>query len=429
VLILAIDTSTRRVGAALGSQQGVVAAIELGGATSDGPPRHAEQLVPAIEHLVRTTGLPLRQLSAIAVAVGPGMFTGLRVGVTTAKVMAQALRIPVIPIPSLDLVAYPLRHASGKVVIPLLDARRNELYYARYRPVPGGLQRESEYELATPQDLLGAIDAAGDSVVVAGDGALRFREPFELNDRCEIAGPQLRRPEPGRAGRARVGPVRARGFRVARRRGYRCTSGAATPRSRTTGGRRSGTTASAPRRARSARRRHAPAAPARRAADRGPGRAAPWTSSLFLSELALRSSRAYFVARVGRDVVGYGGLMMTLDDGHITTLAVDPRWHRHKIGTRLLLALAREAITRGATGLTLEVRLSNLGAQALYRRFGFEPVGVRKGYYVETKEDALIMWAHEVDQPEYLRVLDAAERKIPGCDRGGAARDLGEDGG
>jgi ribosomal-protein-alanine N-acetyltransferase len=140
----------------------------------------------------------------------------------------------------------------------------------------------------------------------------------------------------------------------------------------------------------------------------------PWTSSLFLSELALRSSRAYFVARVGRDVVGYGGLMMTLDDGHITTLAVDPRWHRHKIGTRLLLALAREAIARDATGLTLEVRLSNLGAQALYRRFGFEAVGVRTGYYVETKEDALIMWAHDADRPEYSRLLDALERKVPG---------------
>jgi ribosomal-protein-alanine N-acetyltransferase len=140
----------------------------------------------------------------------------------------------------------------------------------------------------------------------------------------------------------------------------------------------------------------------------------PWTTSLFLSELALRSTRAYFVARVGRDVVGYGGLMMTVDDGHITTIAVDPRWHRHKIGTRVLLALAREGIARGATGLTLEVRLSNLGAQALYRRFGFEPVGVRKGYYVETKEDALIMWAHNVDQPEYARLLDALERRVPG---------------
>jgi ribosomal-protein-alanine N-acetyltransferase len=98
----------------------------------------------------------------------------------------------------------------------------------------------------------------------------------------------------------------------------------------------------------------------------------------------------------------------------VTTLSVDPRWHRHKIGTRVLLALAREAIARGATGLTLEVRLSNVGAQALYRRFGFEPVGVRKGYYVETKEDALIMWAHKVNRPEYRGLLDGLERGVPG---------------
>src|SRR6266498_1587388 len=78
----------------------------------------------------------------------------------------------------------------------------------------------------------------------------------------------------------------------------------------------------------------------------------PWTMSLFLSELALRSTRAYFVARVGRDLVGYAGLMMTLDEAHVTTIAVDPRRHRAKIGTRLLLVLAREAIARGATALT-----------------------------------------------------------------------------
>lgn len=186
--ILAIDTSTRRVGVALGSQLGVLATIELGGAASEGPPRHAEQLVPAIDHLTRIADLSVRQLSAIAVTIGPGMFTGLRVGVTTAKVMAQALRIPVIPIPSLDLVAYPLRYATGRVVIPALDARRDELYYARYRVVPGGLQRESEYELAKVRDLIVDIDAAGKPVVLAGDGAARFRGQFELSDLCEVAG-------------------------------------------------------------------------------------------------------------------------------------------------------------------------------------------------------------------------------------------------
>ncbi|HEX6311082.1 MAG TPA: ribosomal protein S18-alanine N-acetyltransferase [Acidimicrobiia bacterium] len=140
----------------------------------------------------------------------------------------------------------------------------------------------------------------------------------------------------------------------------------------------------------------------------------PWSMSLFLSELALRSTRAYFVARIGRDVVGYGGLMLTGDDGHVTTLAVDPAWQRHQIGTRLLLALAREAIEREARNLTLEVRLSNKGAQELYRRFAFGPVGVRKNYYAETNEDALVMWAHEVDRAPYGELLDRIERGVRG---------------
>src|SRR5436305_1191969 len=91
----------------------------------------------------------------------------------------------------------------------------------------------------------------------------------------------------------------------------------------------------------------------------------PWSLSLFMSELALRSTRVYYVARVDGVVAGYAGLMMTVDDGHITTIAVDPAWHRHKIATRLLMALARQAIARGATSLTLEVRVGNKAAEAL----------------------------------------------------------------
>ncbi|MDP8936698.1 MAG: ribosomal protein S18-alanine N-acetyltransferase [Actinomycetota bacterium] len=140
----------------------------------------------------------------------------------------------------------------------------------------------------------------------------------------------------------------------------------------------------------------------------------PWSLSLFMSELALRTSRAYYVARVGGEVVGYAGLMVSCDDGHVTTLAVDPAWHRRKIASRLLLTLAGEAIRRGAASLTLEVRVSNVAAQELYRRFGFRPAGIRKNYYVETNEDALVMWAHDVDSPEYLRRLAEIEAGIPG---------------
>jgi [ribosomal protein S18]-alanine N-acetyltransferase len=140
----------------------------------------------------------------------------------------------------------------------------------------------------------------------------------------------------------------------------------------------------------------------------------PWSIGLFMSELGYRGSRVYVVARLGSTVVGYGGLMLVTDDGHITTLAVDPLWHRHTLGTRLLHALATAAIARGAKNLTLEVRAGNQAAQELYRAFGFAPAGIRKGYYVETNEDAIIMWANDVDTPEYAQRLAALDAAVPG---------------
>jgi ribosomal-protein-alanine N-acetyltransferase len=140
----------------------------------------------------------------------------------------------------------------------------------------------------------------------------------------------------------------------------------------------------------------------------------PWSLSLFMSELALRGSRAYFVARVGGTVVGYSGLMLTGEDAHVTTIAVDPAWHRHKIGTRMLLNLARQAQKRDARHLTLEVRMSNEPAQAMYRRFGFRPAGIRKNYYIETNEDALVMWADDIDTAEYTERLARLESEVVG---------------
>jgi ribosomal-protein-alanine N-acetyltransferase len=140
----------------------------------------------------------------------------------------------------------------------------------------------------------------------------------------------------------------------------------------------------------------------------------PWSLSLFMSELALRTSRAYVVARVDGMVAGYAGMMLAGDDAHITTIAVDPEWHRYKIGTRLLLHLVREAVGRDARHVTLEVRVGKNSAQALYRVFGFRPAGVRKNYYAETNEDALVMWADDVDQPEYTRRLSRIDKSVGG---------------
>ena len=140
----------------------------------------------------------------------------------------------------------------------------------------------------------------------------------------------------------------------------------------------------------------------------------PWSMGLFMSELGMGASRVYLVARVDGAVVGYGGLMLVTGDGHVTTLAVEPAWHRHQLGTRILLALVREAIRRGAEHLTLEVRASNEAAQSLYRAFGFVPAGVRKGYYAETKEDAIVMWANDAAQPAYRDRLSRLEAGLRG---------------
>ncbi len=140
----------------------------------------------------------------------------------------------------------------------------------------------------------------------------------------------------------------------------------------------------------------------------------PWSMSLFMSELGYQGSRVYLVARVGSTVVGYGGVMLVADDGHVTTLAVDPAWHRNRLGTRLLHALAVAAIERGARNLTLEVRVSNDAAKELYRAFGFAPAGIRKGYYAETNEDAIIMWANDVDSADYAERLAVLAAAVPG---------------
>lgn len=140
----------------------------------------------------------------------------------------------------------------------------------------------------------------------------------------------------------------------------------------------------------------------------------PWSLSLFVSELALRSARAYYVAKVGGVVVGYAGLMFTGDQAHVTNVAVAPAWQRNKVATRLLLVLARTALEREATGLTLEVRVGNLGAQALYSEFGMSPVGIRRNYYAETNEDAILMTVSDIESPAYAARLAAIEAGVPG---------------
>ena len=140
-----------------------------------------------------------------------------------------------------------------------------------------------------------------------------------------------------------------------------------------------------------------------------------WSPGLFLAELRRGDgSRCYRVAMAGSRVVGFAGMLYAADDGHITTVAVDEACRRTGVATALLVELATDARGRGCTALTLEVRASNAAAVELYRRFGFAPAGVRKGYYSDNGEDALVLWASDLDTPAYAgRLADLSQRSGP----------------
>lgn len=125
----------------------------------------------------------------------------------------------------------------------------------------------------------------------------------------------------------------------------------------------------------------------------------PWNENLLRSEIEAGPSRRYTVAVLGRRIIGCLGLMTVEDEVHVNTLATDPDHRGQGVATRLLLDGIEASLAGGARHLTLEVAASNLGAQALYRKFGLAPVGVRRGYYA-AGEDAIVMWAYDLDHPD-----------------------------
>lgn len=187
VIVLGIETATLQVSCAIGGVEGVLASF-----TAARGRRHAETLAPAIEFLCEQTGISIREVGVVAVDTGPGLFTGLRVGVATAKGIAQALRIPMIGLSSLDLLSFPLRE-SPRLIVPVVDARRGEVYTAAYRHVPGGVQRVREPQLMSPVDLASDLSASRDEVLLAGDGAARY-DALLAGERVADAGPGHRYP-------------------------------------------------------------------------------------------------------------------------------------------------------------------------------------------------------------------------------------------
>lgn len=185
MLILGIESSTSQVGCAIGGHEGVLAS-----AHSSRGKRHAENLTPQIEFVCNQARVELQEISIVAVDIGPGLYTGLRVGITSAISIAFGLNVPMIGVSSLDLVAYPIRHCQ-KLIVAAIDARRDEIFHANYRQVPGGIQRVSEPVAITPGDLSAELLASSDEVQLVGDGAIRYADLFNDLKGVEPAEPGL----------------------------------------------------------------------------------------------------------------------------------------------------------------------------------------------------------------------------------------------
>lgn len=191
MLILGISTSTLQVGCAIGGHEGVLASVQ-----SARGKRHAETLTPAIDVLRRQAQVDLREIGCVAVDLGPGLFTGLRVGIATAKAIAHALRVPMIGVTSLDLVAFPVRF-SPRLVVATIDARRGELFTASYRQCPGGIQRLTDYRVQSPDDLATDLLATTrDEVLLVGDGSVRYAAHFDDLAGVEVGDQGLAYPSP-----------------------------------------------------------------------------------------------------------------------------------------------------------------------------------------------------------------------------------------
>lgn len=183
MIVLGLDTATAQVGCALADNDGPVASFQL----SRGR-RHGETLAPAIDYLCRQAEINLGDVGAIAVDIGPGLFTGLRVGLATAKALAVALRIPVIGLTSLDILAYPYRQIGrDRLIASVIDARRGEVFWACYRAVPGGVQRITDYAVGPPGELASELLARREDTLAIGDGAWRYAEQLSAVGHVELA--------------------------------------------------------------------------------------------------------------------------------------------------------------------------------------------------------------------------------------------------
>lgn len=180
MIVLGIESATESVGVALAASDGVLANVEVARGR-----RHAESIVPCVQFVCGRADIELSEVGAIAIDVGPGLFTGMRVGIATAKSLAMALNIPMVPMTSLEVLAA-AEATTDDIIVPVVDARKSEVFWAMYRRTHQGLELLHQPTVGSVDDLVSDLMARDQSSVCVGDGAHRYGGDITAGFSCSL---------------------------------------------------------------------------------------------------------------------------------------------------------------------------------------------------------------------------------------------------
>lgn len=345
---------------------------------------HSQTLLPMLEEIRRMVELDLGSLDAIAVCAGPGSFTGLRIGAATAKGLGLALGIPLIPVPTMDGLAYNL-YGTDKLVCPMMDARRNQVYTGIYEYTAPGSQEEfytlkklMEQCAISVEELANRVNAFDREIIFLGDGVPVYRK--QLGDLLQVPFSFA----PAHMNRQRACTVGALGMILFRQGIFESAMEHKPEYLRVS----------------QAERERNETIVIRKMEEQDLEAVSkleeetfsmPWSIQDF-REMVNHPDALYLVAVDRGMLCAICGVRNISGDGEITNVAVKEEYRGSGLGQKLLKELIRQGSAMGITAFTLEVRKSNQAAIHVYEKLGFVSVGVRPNFYDEPNEDAVIMW-------------------------------------
>lgn len=372
--ILAIDTSTAAASSAIIEDGRLLCEFTI----NDGR-KHSEKLMNIINIALENSGIEISQIDAFACSIGPGSFTGLRLGAAAVKGLGQAMNKPLIAVPTLEALAYNIFPCKG-LVCPMLDAQRKMVYSSLYRIEDNKLIKLEDYRAIDIDRLINRLEEYGEEIVILGDGVPIFGQKLKdaLPNVVEASSATLYPRASSVAALAEKLYKEGKALNYNELELYYIRKSQAEVEYD--------------------KKEKVEIVPMTGEDIKSvydvecKSFITPWSLKSFTSEIYNNNMAKYLVAKIDGKVVGYGGMWIILDEGHITNIAVHPDHRGKKIGDALVKALINLAGENDVKRMTLEVRPSNWTAINLYKKYGFKEAGVRKGYYQDTGEDAIIMW-------------------------------------